>query len=119
MGSVKLGLVVSPAIDRKVAEGLRDELSDGLAERYPEVEWEIDLARDPLVTPPVPLTELIAAARDRLLAEGWDLTVEVTELPLRLSRRPLLSHASRTHGVALVSLPALGVLQRRRRLNGV
>jgi hypothetical protein len=119
MGSVKLGLVVSPAIDRKVAEGLRDELSDGLAERYPEVEWEIDLARDPLVTPPVPLTELISAARDRLLAEGWDLTVEVTELPLRLSRRPLLSHASRTHGVALVSLPALGVLQRRRRLNGV
>jgi hypothetical protein len=31
----------------------------------------------------------------------------------------LLSHASRTHGVALVSLPALGVLRRRRRLYDV
>jgi hypothetical protein len=118
MPPVKLGLIVSPAIEGESAGKLRDELGETLAERYPEVDWEIDLIRDPLATPPVHLTELVAAARDRLLAEDWDLTVGVTELPLRLSRRPLLSHASRTHGVALVSLPALGVLQRRRRLHG-
>ena len=43
----------------------------------------------------------------------------ITELPLRLAHRTLLSHASRTHGVALVSLPAVGVLKRRRRLYDV
>ena len=51
-----------------------------------------------------------------LLAEDWDLAVFVTDLPLRLSRRPLLTHASPTHGVALVSLPALGVRRVNRRL---
>jgi hypothetical protein len=116
MPEVKLGLIVSPAIDQDVAEAIRDELREALAERYPEVRWEIDLARDPLVRPPVHLTELVSAARERLLAEDWDLALAITELPLRLSRRPLLSHASRTHGVALVSLPALGVLHRQRRI---
>ncbi|HEY0317731.1 MAG TPA: hypothetical protein VGC49_05500 [Solirubrobacterales bacterium] len=116
MPSVKLGLIVTPAIDQDVAEAIRDELREALTERYPEVSWEIDLVRDPLAPPPVHLTELVSAARDRLLAEDWDLAVGITELPLRLSHRPLLSHASRTHGVGLVSLPALGVVQRRRRL---
>ena len=116
MAPVKLGLIVSPAIDPMAAEVIRNELEVALAERYPEVGWQIHLARDPLAPPPVHLTELVAAARDRLLAEDWDLAVAITELPLRLSRRPLLSHASRTHGVALVSMPALGVLHRQRRL---
>jgi uncharacterized membrane protein len=39
--------------------------------------------------------------------------VYVTELPLRVARRPLLSHSSPTHGAALISLPALGLMQTR------
>ena len=46
----------------------------------------------------------------------WDLAVHVTELPLRVSRRPLVAHTSRTHGVAIVSLPALGLKQGSRHL---
>lgn len=114
---VKLGLIASPAIDREAAERVRDELGAGLGESYPEIEWDLDLVSDPLATPPIHLTGLVDAARQRLLAEDWDLAIAITELPLRFSRRPLLSHVSRTHGVALVSLPALGVLQRRRRLH--
>lgn len=113
---VKLGLIVSPAIDPEVAEQIRDELGAGLADRYPDIDWDLELVRDPLAQPPVHLTGLVEAARERLLAGDWDLTAVVTELPLRHSRRPLLSHVSPTHGVALVSLPALGVVQRRRRL---
>jgi hypothetical protein len=114
-----LGLIVPPAIDGKVAEQVRDELGAGLGESYPGVEWDLDLVSDPLATPPAQLTGLIEAARDRLLTEDWDLAIAVTDLPLRFSRRPLLSHVSRTHGVALVSLPALGVLQRLPRLRSV
>jgi hypothetical protein len=114
--SLRLGLIVSPAIDAQAAEALGEELEAELADRYPDVAWELELLRERLREPPVHLTELVDAARGRLLVEEWDLVVHVTELPLRLSRRPLLGHASPTHGVALVSLPALGVLRRDRRL---
>jgi hypothetical protein len=114
--SVQVGLIVSPAIEEATARRLRDELRDALGRRYPNVDWDLSLVRDVLVDPPVHLTELVDATRNRLLLENWDLAVCVTELPLRVSRRPLLTHASPIHGVALVSLPALGVVQRRRRL---
>ncbi len=116
MATVKLGLIVSPAIDQVAADELAADLGAALAERYPEVEWKPEVLTDPLAEPPVHLTELVSAARNLLLDADWDLAVAITELPLRLAHRTLLSHASRTHGVALVSLPALGVLRRRRRL---
>lgn len=116
MATVKLGLIVSPAIDQVAADELASDLGAALAARYPEVEWEPEVLTDPLAEPPVHLTELVSAARRLLLDADWDLAVAITELPLRLAHRTLLSHASRTHGVALVSLPALGVLRRRRRL---
>jgi hypothetical protein len=119
MAEVKLGLIVSPAIDQVAADELAADLGAALAERYPEVEWELEVLTDPLAEPPVHLTELVSAARRLLLDADWDLAVAITELPLRLAHRTLLSHASRTHGVALVSLPAVGVLRRRRRLYDV
>jgi hypothetical protein len=119
MAEVKLGLIVSPAIDQVAADELAADLGAALAERYPEVEWETEVLTDPLTEPPVHLTELVSAARRLLLDADWDLAVAITELPLRLAHRTLLSHASRTHGVALVSLPAVGVLRRRRRLYDV
>jgi uncharacterized membrane protein len=114
--SIQLGLFVSPVLDEDAIATLRDELAEALGERYPDFGWEVRPVRDRLVTPPVQLTDLLDATRSRLLADQHDLAVYVTELPLRLSRRPLLTHASPIHGVALVSLPALGVLGRRRRL---
>jgi hypothetical protein len=116
---VKLGLIVSPAIDQLAADELASELGTALGERYPEVEWELKVLTDPLAEPPVRLTELVSATRNLLLDADWDLAVAITELPLRLAHRTLVSHASRTHGVALVSLPAVGVLKRRRRLYDV
>jgi len=95
---------------------LTDELREILSRRFPGACWELPHVRDALVTPPVALSGLVDAARRVLLAEDWDLAVFVTDLPLRLSRRPLLTHASPTHGVALVSLPALGVRRVNRRL---
>jgi hypothetical protein len=119
MAALKLGLIVSPAIDQLAADELATEVGAALAERYPEVEWDLEVLTDPLAEPPVHLTELVSAARRLLLDADWDLAVAITELPLRVAHRTLLSHASRTHGVALVSLPALGVLRRRRRLYDV
>jgi uncharacterized membrane protein len=113
---LQLGLIATPSLPADAVAQLGQELAERLSNRYPHVEWEIATVRDGLVTPPAPLTELVDAARASLLEGGWDLAVVVTELPLRLGRRPLLTHASPTHRIALVSLPALGVRQLDRRL---
>jgi hypothetical protein len=108
-GCIQVGLVATPALNLETVTRLANEVAALLSERYPDVCWEVPSVRDALVSPPTELTELVDAARDRLLDEDWDLVVSITDLPLRLARRPLLTHTSPTHGVALVSLPALGV----------
>jgi hypothetical protein len=59
--------------------------------------------------------EAIDLARARLLHDGWDMAVCITDAPLRIGTRPVVADASATHGVALISLPALGAVQTRRR----
>jgi hypothetical protein len=80
------------------------------------VEWQTELAVDRLVAPPAQTTELIEAVRRKLLDEHWDLGVVVTDLPLRVGRRPISRQVSPTHGIAVVSLPALGALHLAPRL---
>jgi hypothetical protein len=116
---IHLGLVVTPALDAEDVEKLLRDLERVLAERYPGVDWKITAVRESLLPPPAGLAELVDAARSRLLEEDWDLVVHVTELPLRISRRPLLMHSSPTHGAALVSLPALGPRRARHLVESV
>jgi uncharacterized membrane protein len=113
---IRLGLVVTPVLDSGAGGKLAEDVERELTERYPDVGWSVTAVRDSLVSAPALLTEIVDAARSRLLDERWDLVVHVTELPLRISRRPVLTHSSRTHRVALVSLPALGLKQSDRRL---
>jgi uncharacterized membrane protein len=114
--TVDLGLLVTPALDDDFVESLAEDVEQELARRYPGVQWQVTADRDLLVPLPARLTEVFDAARTRLLDRNWDLAVHVTELPLRVSHRPLVRHTSRTHGVAIVSLPALGLKQGSRHL---
>jgi hypothetical protein len=68
------------------------------------------------VATPAQTTEIIDAARRKLLDANWDLGVVVTDLPLRVGRRPVSRQVSPTHGIAVVSLPALGALHLAPRL---
>ena len=113
---LRLGLIATPTLADGVVDQLAQELTDALGRRYPGVRWKVTAVRDRLTPAPVQLTELVDAARERLLDEDWQLAVCVTEVPLRLAGRPLLAQASPTHGIALISMPALGPLQLRRRL---
>jgi hypothetical protein len=113
---VNLGVVVAPGLAREVTEGIAEDLLADLRERYATVDWGTTLTVDPLVAPPVPTTELLDAARRKLLEADWDLGIIVTDLPLRLGGRPVSRHASPTHAIGVVSLPALGPLHLRRRL---
>ena len=110
-----LGLVAAPGAPAELATGLTRELPGLLARRHPGARWQVATVRDPLVTPPADDRELVEAARARLLAEDWDLAVALTDLPLEVSRRPVVAHASPLHGVGLLSVPALGAVWVRRR----
>jgi uncharacterized membrane protein len=114
--TIELGLVVTPVLGAETVQDLGQRVALELRRRFPDVNWKVSAVQEALVTPPASLSEVVDAARSRLLAEQWDLVVYVTELPMRISRRPVVTHSSRTHGAAVVSLPALGLNQSSRRL---
>jgi hypothetical protein len=109
----RLGLIVAPGVPARTASELRADLASEMARLSDDCDWEVALAVDRLVAPPAETTEIVDAARRRLLEEDWDLALFVTELALRVGRRPIADYSSSTHRVAGTSLPAIG---RRRRL---
>jgi hypothetical protein len=54
--------------------------------------------------------DLVKVARERMLREGWELAICLTDLPVLVGRRPVTAHASVSLRVGLVSVPALGVI---------
>jgi|tagenome__1003787_1003787.scaffolds.fasta_scaffold20928503_2 hypothetical protein len=116
MPDVRVGVVNAPAISDELTTGLVDDIRGDLEARFPDVRWAFQLLDDGLVEPPAEDSEIVGAARQLLLARAWDLVVVLTDLPLRLARRPVVAHASPMHRVAVLSVPALGTLAVRRRL---
>jgi hypothetical protein len=113
---ITVGAVTAPSLIHELTPDLVDELGRELTARLPDVTWQIELVDDGLVEPPADDSEIVGAARQVLLTRGWDLTVVLTDLPLRVSRRPVVAHASPVHGVAVLSVPALGTVAVRRRV---
>src|SRR6202046_4294158 len=110
-----IGLLASPGPASELTESLVEEIAGRLAVRLPGVRWRVEFVSDRLVEPPTDLSALIAAGRRMLLERGWDLVVCVTDLPLQTARRPVIAHVSATHGVAVLSMPALGPVSVRKR----
>lgn len=112
---IVVGLVASPGPAADLAQTLHPGLADEISARLPGAIWDVSYVSDRLVDRTADLSWLIGAARRRMLNEGWQLTVCITDLPLQTSRRPVVAHGSMTHGVAVLSLPALGAIGVARR----
>jgi hypothetical protein len=110
-----VGLLASPGPAAELTESLLAEIADRLPQQLPGVRWRLEFVSDRLVQPPTGLSELISAGRRMLLDRGWHLAVCVTDLPLQTARRPVIAHVSATHGIAVLSMPALGPLSVRKR----
>jgi len=110
-----IGLLASPGPASELTESLAGEIADRLAGQLPGVRWRVEFVSDRLAEPPTDLSALIEAGRRRLLERGWHLAVCVTDLPLQTARRPVIAHVSATHGVAVLSMPALGPVSVRKR----
>ncbi|MDQ7904432.1 hypothetical protein RB614_07830 [Phytohabitans sp. ZYX-F-186] len=113
--TVVVGLVASPGPAAEMAQTLVDGLADQMGDRLPGAKWTIRVVADRLVDGPAPLHQLVSCTRRRLLDGGWQLAVFLTDLPLQTARRPVVAHASSAHGVAVISLPALGAVGVQRR----
>ncbi|TKJ19653.1 hypothetical protein A6V29_00685 [Blastococcus sp. CCUG 61487] len=116
MPDVRVGVVNAPAVSDELTAELVDGIRGELEALFPDVKWAFHVLENGLVEPPAEDSEIVAAARQLLLARGWDFVVVLTDLPLRVARRPEVAHASPMHGVAVLSIPALGTFVVRRRL---
>lgn len=110
-----VGLLVSPSLAAAFGPDAAAATRNDLMQQYPGVHWELTVVEDRLVDPPTETLDLLEAARDRVLEEGWDLAVVLTDLPLKDGRRPVLTQLSPLHSVGLVAVPALGARHVRQR----
>ena len=110
---IVVGLLGTPGMATSIADELSADIAGELTELHPEVRWDIRTDREVQLDAPAHITQVVDVARARLLEDRLDLLVVLTDLPLQHGRRPILSHASTMHSVAVVSLPALGAVQLR------
>jgi hypothetical protein len=115
-GGIVIGVLTAPD-DRELAETLAEDLPPALRERVGDhVSWHAEVCEAEPADRAASRGELVDAVRRRLLDGGWEMGIGLTALPLRSGRRPVTAHASASHGVGLISIPALGAARRAARL---
>jgi len=111
-GSVTLGLIPAPDIPEKIAEELASELPDLLSSRVDGgVSWDVPVVVDPLTGTDREAPEILDECREKMLSEGWDLALCLTDLPVYRGGRLVAADVSSERGVAGLSLPAMGALR--------
>src|SRR4051794_12941243 len=117
VGTIRLGLIATPGVAHDIARDLASRLPEALRmEASSAVEWEVPVVADAFAADArLSAVAMIDRARERMQREGWHLAVCLTDLPLRNGRRPVIADASAQHGIAILSVPALGAARLRRR----
>jgi hypothetical protein len=114
--ALTVGVVAAPGVASELAEELAERLPEELSKHFPEIDWRVEVSDAGRAEPSADSRQLIDTVRRHLLDQGWDLAIGLTDLPLRSGRRPITAQASATHGVGLVSVPAIGAVRLEQRL---
>jgi hypothetical protein len=115
VGEMRVAVLAAPGQRPAVVRDVADVVAERLEALRDGAPARVEVVEDPVLSAPAATVELVEALRQRLLEEDWALVVGLTDLPLRLARRPVAGHASPMHGVALLSVPALGVARTAQR----
>ena len=116
-GSVALGLIPAPEMPHRLAQELSTKLPQLLSRRVDErVSWEVSVICDPLTGSEPDAARVIDAGHERMVEEGWNLAICLTDLPIRTDGLPVVATVSTAYNVAVLSLPPLGVTLLRRRV---
>ncbi|MEA5365262.1 hypothetical protein VA596_37435 [Amycolatopsis sp., V23-08] len=98
----------------RIADGLPARLARDLGR---ETAWRVEHETQSLSLDEEGNIPMLALAQERRAEHGWDLLVLITDLPRRAGTVPIASDYNADHGVAMVSLPALGALRLRGRVS--
>jgi hypothetical protein len=114
---VVVGLLADEGMPSRVAKALAaEELPQLLHERLSgEVVWDVDYRAESLSLDEhggIPLIDIAEETRGL----GWDVAILLTDLPRRAGTQPIVSDYSSELGIGLVSMPAVGAWQVRRRI---
>jgi hypothetical protein len=109
---VVIGLVADPDLPAELAKLLVDALPRALAKADGTRNWRATAHVVPLVAGHEGDEEpLLQAISERKAEDGWDVAVGLTDLPRRVGTRAVVADLDHRRGVALTSVPALGVLR--------
>src|SRR5918997_1052984 len=115
-GAATLGLIPAPDIPEKIAHELAEELPELLGRHVdPDVSWNVAVVVDPLTGTDREAPEILDECREKMLSEGWDLAICLTDLPVYRGGHLVAGDVSGKPGVAGLSLPALGAARLHQR----
>jgi hypothetical protein len=113
---VAVGVLADEGLPEQVITTIADDLPGVFATRVSEqTRWRVDheVAQLPLDdNGDIPMRTLSQRHRED---RGWDVLVLVTDLPRRAGTKPVVAGVDVEHGVAMISLPALGAVLVRHR----
>jgi hypothetical protein len=114
---VRIGVLADPGLPTELAEDLVSGLPRVLdGEVGDGVDWQVARRGEPIVLDERGLIPVASLAEEYKQANGWDVMLVLTDLPRRSGTRPTAAAVSRSLGVGVLSVPALGALGLRRRM---
>lgn len=110
-----IGLIADAGMPLSLAVSLKDSLPAQLETALDTGEgWEVEVAELSLPLASNGEVELNAHSRQLREAGGWDYLVYLTDLPQYEKGEPLASSVNAGFGSAIVVLPALGIVRKKR-----
>lgn len=115
-----VALLADPDAPTEIAQRMAWMLPTRLADKSgPGRRFEIEVVSEPFTAETEDVPTLMRRITDRGRAENWDVVVALTDLPLHSHGRKIVVDLSHEHGLALLSLPALGGLRLQTRTQRV
>ena len=116
---IVIGLLADPDLPEQIAGHLADVLPDDLSTHLSrDVDWTVETADDPFEAS-IRHERIIDKARMRAEGKHWDIALCLTDMPIQRPSGTTVAMINLHDRVALISLPALGGLQLRRRARGL
>ncbi|MFI6661407.1 hypothetical protein ACIBL8_38440 [Streptomyces sp. NPDC050523] len=116
-GVTVVALLADPDAPTEIAQRMAQTLPARLADKSGHGHrFDVEVISEPFTSGTEDPATLMRRIMDRGSAEDWDIVVALTDLPLHSHGRRLVVNLSHEHGLALLSLPPLGLrLQTRAR----
>ncbi|MFF3886141.1 hypothetical protein [Streptomyces sp. NPDC001914] len=104
-----MALLADPDAPTDIAQRMARTLPDRLTDRSGRGQrFDVEVVSEPFTSGTEDLSTLMHRIMDRGSEGNWDVVVALTDLPLYSHGRKLVVDLSHVHGLALLSLPALG-----------